>query len=468
MNWSTEQTAIFNWGETGHGNAVIEAYAGTGKTTTAKELFSHCPESTILYAVFNKRNQLEAQTKITDSRVDVRTLHSLGYRYIQNVWRGVKPDGSVEFDRIKKAAGEELTTEHIGSMVQLVSRLKNTCIEPSVEDIANAADILDLELPVNFVEIAQGALDLAKSRDMQSRISFDDMVWLPVAMNWVRPDYELVLCDEAQDQSLPQLMMVRQASSGRVVVVGDSRQAIYSFRGAVQNSMQWMTKELNAQVFTLSTTYRCPRSVVTLANKIVPGYNAHETAPDGSVSVVQTVYTAKPGDFILSRLNAPLMGVCLGLIKRNIPARIEGRDIGHQLATIAKKLNARSVPEFISKLDSWYARQVKRFQGTKNAEQKLENSQDIRETLEAVAEDAKSVSDIVNRLQTMFSDKDDVPMVVCSSVHKAKGLESERVFILAETLRYGKTVEESNICYVAITRSKNSLFFVGKFPDNMN
>jgi superfamily I DNA/RNA helicase len=57
------------------------------------------------------------------------------------------------------------------------------------------------------------------------------------------------------------------------------------------------------------------------------------------------------------------------------------------------------------------------------------------------------------------------PAIVCSSVHKAKGLEARRVFVLTETLYcQGKRInqEERNIHYVAITRAKEVLVLVEK------
>ncbi len=470
MIFSVEQLAIFDWFKSGTGNLVIEAYAGTGKTTTIKHAFEHAPEKSILYAVFNKKNQVEAKEKITDSRVDVRTLHSLGYGYIKNVWRNAKPDSDVEFDRIKQVVGIGCEDrEYIAAIEKLVGFAKNTCINPSEDDLLNIIDIQEISASgISERELCGAALSVlsaSKIQDVQGRISFNDMVWLPVAMNWVKQKFYLVACDESQDMSLPQLTMVKQCcvTGGRIVVVGDSRQAIYGFRGAVQNAMRMMQTTLSAKVLTLSTTYRCPKSVVKIANEIVPGYNAADSALDGEVKQVIDTLSATPGDAILSRLNAPLMPLALNLLRRGVSARIEGRDIGRQLVGMVKSQKAKSVPNFLEKINGWFNKQVERLSKSKNGEKRIEQSRDILDTLVAVAEGADSVADIERKINNLFQDSDtnSKPAVILSSVHKAKGLEWKRVFILTETFRRGKGIEEDNIYYVAVTRSQHSLFFVG-------
>ena len=103
---------------------------------------------------------------------------------------------------------------------------------------------------INYVWCVQKVLELSKQKDSENRISFDDMVWLPCAMGIVKPTFDLVTIDEAQDMNLPQLTMAQQScrKGGRIVVVGDSRQAIYGFRGAVQDAMEMMEITLRAQV----------------------------------------------------------------------------------------------------------------------------------------------------------------------------------------------------------------------------
>ena len=472
MKWSAEQTAIFQHFADGSGNLVIEAFAGTGKTTTIKEAFTYVhPDITrILYAVFNKRNQKEAEAKIKDPRVEVKTLHSLGYAFIKRVWPQAKPDDAVEVDRILKQA-PLAGNDEIAMALKLVGFAKNTCIKPTASDIIRIAGEQDIDLGERqdrWVAVTLAAIESAKVKDPAGRISFNDMVWLPVACAMVRPLYDLVCIDEAQDMNLPQLTMARQACkpSGRVVVVGDSRQAIYGFRGAVQNGMGMMKVTLAAKTLMLSATYRCPKAVVARAAQLVPDYKAASEAPEGLVSSLnESAMMGKlaVGDAILSRLNAPLMPLALSLLRKNIPARIEGRDIGKQLVGMIRSLKAKSIPDLMARLAAWEAKQTARLQDAKNAEKRIEQVHDIAATLSAIAESSSSVADCEARLNSLFEDTNEQsrPAVVLSSVHKAKGLEWHRVFLLSETFRASRGGEEANIYYVALTRSKAELYLVG-------
>jgi hypothetical protein len=476
--WSDEQAAIFVEAKTPNGNVVVEALAGTGKTTTIIEMFSHCPESNILYAVFGKRNQKEAEEKIKDARVQVKTLHSLGYSFIRRAWAGVKPDDDVEWDRLNEvlmpfpAVGKD--RQACGMIVKLVGFLKNLYVGmPTQEEAYRVAEEREClaglpALDEKIVMAAMKVLEVSMTKRADGRISFDDMVWLPAALNMVRPIFNLVVIDEAQDMNMPQLWIARNAckTGGRVIVVGDSRQAIYGFRGAVQDGMNMMRLQLRAKVLTLSTTYRCPKAVVAIAAKLVPNYKAADINPQGEVLSVgdqHMMASAKPGDVILSRLNAPLMPKALNFLRRNIPARIEGRDIGQQLIGMVRKFKASSVKDLIEKIEAWRKATTEKLSGGRNPEKRIEQINDIAATLSAIAEESPTVEHVTVRLEMLFQDsnaKGARPAVVLSSVHKAKGLEWDKVYLLCDTFRRGKGQEEDNIYYVAVTRAKATLAMV--------
>lgn len=476
--WSAEQEAIFDYFQYGEGNAVIRARAGTGKTTTSKEGFSLAPENKMLYAVFNKKNQREAEEKIRDSRVEVKTLHSVGFRCICSHWNGVKPDDAVEFDRLTSIC--EPPKEMVSPILKLLGFAKNCFIAPSENDIAELAEerMPDVEWSEYFSLdkasiIVHQILELSKQRDELNRISFNDMVWLPVTLNIVTPRFELVLVDEAQDMNLPQLMMAKRIAKGRVIVVGDDRQCIYGFRGAVHDGLSMMKGELNATEFGLTTTYRCPKLVVSLAQKYVPDYNAAKSAPAGIVDSVceeRICDTAKIGDAILSRANAPLMPICLSLLRRNIPAHIEGKDIGKQLLATVQKMKAKSVPNFIEKVTGWAKNLKLRLTKKKNCEARILLVDDQAETLCAIAEGLNSIHEVEQRIRDLFQDSDSASRsaVVLSTVHKAKGLEWSHVFLLRSTFLKRQNREEENIYYVALTRAKSHLTFVQNETHKLN
>ena len=80
---------------------------------------------------------------------------------------------------------------------------------------------------------------------------------------------------------------------------------------------------------------------------------------------------------------------------------------------------------------------------------------------------ATTVGGIVNEIKRVF-DNNDKGEIMLSTVHKAKGLEADNVYILAtERMPHPKATnpkEERNICYVAITRAKKTLLYVGPTP----
>jgi superfamily I DNA and RNA helicase len=63
---------------------VIQALAGTGKTTTLRMIAEHYPDKKFLYIVFNKSQQLEAQKKMP-SNVEPRTCDSLAWKFVNRV-----------------------------------------------------------------------------------------------------------------------------------------------------------------------------------------------------------------------------------------------------------------------------------------------------------------------------------------------------------------------------------------------
>jgi len=463
--WAPQQRAVFSWFKDSMGHLVVRALAGTGKTTTIIEAVNYVP----------------------GAETEAKTLHSLGLGFIKRHWSNVNTNDEaqqVDIDRARKVCGAGAPDDIVMDVKKLAALCKNCLpLSDDVDEVMDLAEAHDFEPDSEWEEegwtiervakLALAARDAAKERDPQGRISFDDMIYLPVALRLVRPWYDMVIIDEAQDMNAAQILLARGAckKTGRVVVVGDPNQAIYGFRGADSGSLDRLKMELRATELPLTVTYRCGKAIVALAQKFVPDFTAAPGNPEGVVDSLpgeeELFAAAKPGDFVLCRRNAPLMSTCLGFLRRGIPARVEGRDVAKGLKAVISKLRAKSVPDFIERVGGWLKKEIARaakISAEEARQAKVDRMTDQAEALVALAEGCASVAEIGMRIETLFGDhgKGGPGQIVCSSVHRSKGLEADRVFILREEKKRpsknGK--EEANIEYVAITRARLHLTMV--------
>lgn len=506
--WSSQQQDIFSWFKSEPGNLVVRARAGTGKTTTLIEAVQQAPESEALVAAFNKRIAKELQDRLSRAafgRAEAKTLHGVGFSIITRYWERVNVDGRRGYALAKAAAGEQAPDDMITKIAKLAGLGKG-----ALADYTDEAEVLeDLDaLAVRFglepddawqqdgwttarvVRLAWDSMKLASHRDERPTIDYDDMLFLPLYNNWARPRYALVCVDEAQDMNAAQLELAKRVckAEGRIAVIGDDRQAIYGFRGADSDAIDRLKLELNAKELGLTCTYRCGKKIVSYAKTLVPDFVAAETNGDGMIESMlepAMMEAANPGDFILSRKNAPLVSICLRMLRAGKPARIEGKDVAAGLRTIAKKWKTRTVGELIERIERWREREIERLEAKKTAaaDERIDMVKDQADILLALCEGIASPAELLTRLDSLFGDSEDDkrPAVICSSIHKSKGLEAKRVFVLKNTLypnrfaRRGRekrvtdeealeaarrAVEEQNLEYVAVTRAIDCLVWV--------
>jgi DNA helicase II / ATP-dependent DNA helicase PcrA len=487
--WSRFQTAIFDDVATGQGNTVVQARAGTGKTTVIEEACNRVPrDESIQYVVFNKRNADEAKGRMP-SRVAVSTCHSYGLRIITKALgrRAVETNKVYMMLREYYANAPKFPFEHARIVRKLVSLAKGSLLsdERELDDCIDNFGLLDdgptwrkgTKKQVDPVAEANRrrevigdalrVLDASKQDKWLEMVDFDDMIWLPHALNLPAITFDRVFIDELQDYSAAQVELALRACStfgGRICGVGDDKQAVYGFRGADQYAMRNVIQKISAKVLPLSITYRCPKAVVRLAQEIVPDYEAHESAPEGAVthaSEDRMKQQVQAGDFVLSRINAPLIGLCLGLLKQGRRAMVRGKDIGTNLANIVKRSEQTSVPDLSAYMQAWrMAERSRLLSKDPPNEGAMALVDDKAECIEALCEGATQVAEVLDRIERLFTDMDDRSAVVFSTVHKAKGLEAPKVWLLANTFHRGASVEEDNVFYVAVTRAQQELVLV--------
>jgi hypothetical protein len=238
----------------------------------------------------------------------------------------------------------------------------------------------------------------------------------------------------------------------------DQGSAARDLRGA-KNAIDLLDEKFNPTVFSLPISYRCAKKIILRAQTIVPEIEARPDALDGTekfISSEEMLGLATPGCFILSRTNAPLVPLVFHFLKKKIPCNVQGRKFGTGFLSLVYKSKAKTISEFKKFLFSWAQEEKKKLDDLKKSTVFL---MDKVECLSILCSSVGSIKELIDLIQKMFSDQDDENKVILSTVHRAKGLERETVFVLTDTF-LGQSEEENNIRYVAYTRTKNELYLV--------
>lgn len=484
MQLSAQQEPIVDWFRQPAGKRVLVviARAGCAKTTTAVAGLKAAPERAKVALAFNTRIAKELQARLGK---DARTFHSLGMSYVLAAWPGTKVDNKRGL-RLAQAVCDN-APQAIVTLVRRLASYGKLCapLAQSGADLVALAEQFDClpddqwskDWPLAWIaDRAYQAMELAAQRD--GTIDFDDMLYVPLRARLAVPKYDLIVVDEAQDCNRARLLLAKAAlrKGGRAAFVGDDRQAIYGWQGADTEVLHRVSATPSAVTLPLTRTWRCGSAIVDLARTLVPDY---EAATDRTGQVISTnlekaLDTAQNGSTaFLSRKNAPLIGVCLALLRRGKRARVEGRDIGEQLAGTVRKVagSKRDLVDFFGALDDWHGKEAAKLKS--DDESKRQRLDDLVDTLNALSEDLVTVAELLARIDSLFSDTDqaDKTAIVCSSVHKAKGLEWSTVFVLTDTLYACKPdagkdrqLEESNLAYVAYTRAIDELYLTSGLP----
>ena len=491
---SKQQDAYFTWVSTGVGSAILEAVAGAGKTTTLIHGLS-LMQGYKFFGAYNKKicEDIAAKTGGIEN-LTVSTFHAAGFK----AWRKVAPRVCVDGNKVRQIfrnccernpdSKYELFE---GPVVHLVSLAKQSGLgiaSKSMTLFSNWLDIIDhFDIEVFdeetgkdntalIVQLARKTLEASIEANTRV-VDFDDMIYAPLYHNVKMFQFDWVMIDEAQDTNetrrLLALRMLKRG--GRLVAVGDPRQAIYGFSGADSNSLRLIAESVNAHSIPLTITYRCPKKIVEYAHQWVSHIQAADSAPDGEVSEIKIEELgdhAVPGDAILCRFNAPLVKYVYQFIAKGIPAKVEGREIGTGLKQLASRWKVRKLSTLIDKLDTYRERESNKFR-VKEQETKAAGVEDKVDCLKVIIdrvmkidpECKKPVDRICAEIDAIFTEDGSAKVVLLSSIHRSKGREWDNVFILKTgpsvwARKAWEKEQEDNLCYVQATRAMKKLIVV--------
>jgi superfamily I DNA/RNA helicase len=259
---------------------------------------------------------------------------------------------------------------------------------------------------------------------------------------------------------------VTKKYTGRLIAIGDYFQSIYGFTGITDRTFNWFKEFKNTKTLPLSYSFRCAKKIIEHANKIVPQIKALPDAPEGIVRNGNVLNEAKDGDFILCRTTTPLITLFFQFLSQHKKAIIKGSDIGIQLIQLTDNF------KLIDKLIDYWQKEIIKFRneilksGVLNPQEHsgFVALEDKVNTLLFLAKISETIPDLKNNIKTIFTDK--LTGIVLSTIHKVKGLEADRVFIirpdlipLPNTTKSWQYKQEKNLEYVAITRAKTELIY---------
>lgn len=491
---SPYQEKIFDFIIHGNGNAVISAKAGSGKTSTCVTAIKLIkPKNKVMFLAFNKSIAEELSQKLKDyPNVEVRTSHSLGFAIIRK-----NVEGEVELDEFKyrryvKSNISELTTIDVTfTKNQLYNYIESICalvdfarfnLAQTAEEVKSLAVKYDVPIFFDECDVVIKVLEWGKTE--LNSIDYTDMVWLPVelSMNARFFQKDFIFIDECQDQSLMSIELFLKCfkRGTRFIAMGDEDQCINTFCGSSEEAFQYMKDYPKTTQFDLPICYRCPKTVVELAKTLVPDIKCREDAPKGDIIEKCWTSSLQSGDMVLCRSKAPLLKVYTKLLRKGIQCYIKGQDIGTNLKKLIEEVdieelntNLKSDGVFVRLYDNLFEIRNKLMESKGLDYQDatltnyITNRYDMIKALTVLAENYTTKTELLSHIDEIFDETREG--VILSTIHKAKGLEADNVYILCNSSMPSSLAKkeweknaEQNLIYVAYTRAKKKLGFISE------
>ena len=245
------------------GRCVVASGAGTGKTTVLiarmiaiKENF---PQAHVLMLTFSRKAALELRDRLgVTTGCQVSTFHSICFHILQaNGFKGFSVNTN---EAARDAALVKLIGKRTDTTVQKVIRSMNrlTGIDQPTETVREKF----------FRQLLAGKV---LTFDSMQPFALRLLQKQPNVLHALQECWSFLLVDEAQDCDEVQKELIHLlVATGNICLVGDERQSIYSFRGAMASSMTDFARESNdTQVHEMTVNYRSTPAILGLANRIM-------------------------------------------------------------------------------------------------------------------------------------------------------------------------------------------------------
>jgi len=457
----------------------VKAGAGTGKTSTLRALAQQNQSAKILYVAFNKSIQLEAERKFTKN-VRCRTAHALAFaRFGKN------------FGNVAEKLQQDMKPFHIRAHIERTLRdipdsghtLYGARVIEAVKNFLVSGDgaFDQRHVSIGGSPIEQTYFDLGRLRsdaervwalmqDVNSNVPMLHDGYLKLyQLSAPSLPYDIILFDEAQDTN-PVTQAIVEAQRARKIYVGDTHQAIYSFRGAADAMARIKADEEHS----LTGSFRFGAAVAEVANAILDLKGDDFTIRGlGAPSRIREL-DAEEGYGFISRSNAALFNRAVQCVRRREPYSFVGDVKGYrfdQILDVYNLANGRTVKDpFIGSFDSYDAL-------AEYAD--AADDREIKSRCRIITTYEKDIPRLVQQVERRAlpygaeaaHDSASDRRIVMMTAHKCKGLEFDRVQLANDFMELvdedgvpidmdgvsQSDIEEINLQYVAVTRAQGSL-----------
>ena len=450
------------------GNMRIDAYAGTGKTTTLR-LLAAAKRGRAVYLAFNRAIAVEAQQRFP-AHVYCATTHSVAFRAVRRTLRYPqwKLTEALTANRILEAFGLPATISfHCG--VVLEQRSYAAILRDGLRTFVQSSDkapgpthvprygVLDMLRPDQFESFARQVSEhlshlWTAMLDRQRGLPLGHDGYLKLwALSQPQAQAEYIMVDEAQDLN-PVLLDVLDRAECQIVYVGDAYQQIYEWRGAVNAMEQVHTRHRCL----LSQSFRFGPEIAAAATIVLRRLGATEPLR-GSPAIHSHIGRVRP-NAILARTNAGVIANVLRCLAQNLRCAVVGgtKELERVLADVQRIKQGQTAqsPELVGFL-SW--KDVMGFSTQPEGE-------GLRSLVNLVQEHGEAR---MLRALSGCEPTEGTAQVICSTAHRAKGREWNYVHLdpdfeegFVRATRLGPALSaniwgsEARLLYVAMTRAK--------------
>lgn len=457
-----EQQTILDTAKSSKSNIMLNALAGTGKTSTLEMLEGVVKQKPILYLVFNKRNADEAKERMLGT-TSVKTFNALGH----GIWAGVigrSPSlNSKKTYEIFKGICDEVKGSEARTIWQVYDQVRQGVemakaigyvpngVFPNATRLASQAQlhsVLDEEPDDLVTDITDAVLRASIKLSYDGVIDFNDQVYMSALFGGTYPKFPLTLVDEYQDLNPVNHEMIRKlVGDRRLIGVGDPNQNIYGFRGAKSAGMAQASELYQTTQLDLSISFRCPEAIVRNAQWHVPHFKWFNTGGEVGSRDYYAASEFEPNATFICRNNAPLLSLAFKLIASGHGINLVGSEIGPRLVKTLQKLGDTGLSQGagLSAVDDWL--QAKLDKGSKTAP-------DMAECMRIIIRHGDSLGTAIGYAEHLFKQRGAIQLM---TGHKSKGLEFPLVYHLDPHI-IGESPQDRNIRYVIQTRSSDQYF----------